>query len=239
MPRSWPRISAGRGGVACHLRKFCHPVRDSAAPVTRVMRQASSARDLLSDRRARPISGAMYSRSRTSLRAICRILYKSICRLLEAAAVAFQPGLGRRHHGARRGVICHHMAFRQLRRAGLQRARLARGADHKLRLGRLVGGRRRRNTADWRGGNPSLLAARHCSRSRALGFEAITGPDFGARDIGRLRQPFGRFVEGCHRGDGVQDMIRKLLIYNRDELAERDKRIASFSRRIRALFRTN
>jgi len=60
-----------------------------------------------------------------------------------------------------------------------------------------------------------------------------------ARDISRLRRALGQIVEGCHADDGLTDMIRDLVREIREELAELDRRIASYNRRVRALFRTN
>lgn len=60
-----------------------------------------------------------------------------------------------------------------------------------------------------------------------------------ARDISRLRQALSQIADGCRWNDGVPDMIRELAIEIREELTELDKRIISFDRRIRVLFRTN
>lgn len=60
-----------------------------------------------------------------------------------------------------------------------------------------------------------------------------------ARDISRLRCALGQVSDGCRRDDGVPDMIRELVAEIREELDGLDKRIASFDRRIRVLFRTN
>ena len=60
-----------------------------------------------------------------------------------------------------------------------------------------------------------------------------------ARDISRLRHALGQIAQGCRREDGVTDIIRELVTEIREELAGLDKRIVSFDRRIRVLFRTN
>lgn len=58
-----------------------------------------------------------------------------------------------------------------------------------------------------------------------------------ARDISRLRRGLQQIVDGADLGLG--DMIRDLVGEVHEELAELDRRIASYTRRIRNLFRTN
>lgn len=60
-----------------------------------------------------------------------------------------------------------------------------------------------------------------------------------ARDISRLRRALGQIAESARADDGLTDMIRDLVREIREELAELDLRIASYNRRVRALFRSN
>jgi len=60
-----------------------------------------------------------------------------------------------------------------------------------------------------------------------------------AREISRLRDALRKIAGGSRKDDGVPDMIRELVVEIREELAGLDKRIVSFNRRIRVLFRTN
>ena len=55
-----------------------------------------------------------------------------------------------------------------------------------------------------------------------------------ARDISRLRQALGQIADGAE--ESLNDMMRDLVRDVRGELAELDKRITGYNRRIRALF---
>lgn len=58
-----------------------------------------------------------------------------------------------------------------------------------------------------------------------------------ARDINRLRHALGRIADGDEKS--LDDMMRDLVRDVRGELAELDKRIAGYTRRIRTLFQDN
>lgn len=58
-----------------------------------------------------------------------------------------------------------------------------------------------------------------------------------ARDISHLRSALGKIADGADAGLG--DLIRDLVRDVREELVELDRRIASYNRRLRELFRTN
>lgn len=60
-----------------------------------------------------------------------------------------------------------------------------------------------------------------------------------ARDIHHLRRALVQIAEGTCADDGLPELIRDLAGEIREELAELDRRIASFNRRIRVLFRSN
>lgn len=57
------------------------------------------------------------------------------------------------------------------------------------------------------------------------------------RDISRLRRAVGQIAEGAD--DGLSDILRDLVRDIREELAEVDHRVASYTRRIRDLFQAN
>lgn len=59
------------------------------------------------------------------------------------------------------------------------------------------------------------------------------------RDIHHLRRALVQIGEGTRAADGLPDLIRELTGETRDELAGLDRRIASFNRRIRDLYRSN
>lgn len=55
------------------------------------------------------------------------------------------------------------------------------------------------------------------------------------RDITRLRRGLAEVIAGCD--DGLSELVRSLMRDLREELAELDRRIASYDRRIRGIFR--
>ena len=58
-----------------------------------------------------------------------------------------------------------------------------------------------------------------------------------ARDISRLRSALTRIIDGDDAGFG--DLVRDLMRDAREELVDLDRRIASYNRRLKGLFRTD
>ncbi|MEM6550249.1 MAG: IS110 family transposase [Pseudomonadota bacterium] len=58
-----------------------------------------------------------------------------------------------------------------------------------------------------------------------------------ARDISRLRRALTEIVDGDDAG--LSDLVRELVHDVREELAELDRRVASYNRRLKTLFRTD